>query len=98
MRRVPMNLHPVRHLALTALSLAFLAARPSAQQAAPALLTPANGASVTVPFTISWASVLPANQQNGGYNWEVSTSPSFSPLVRMDATSAATTQDVVSGL
>ncbi len=67
-------------------------------QSAPSPLTPANGANVTVPLTISWSAVLPPGQLNGGYNWHVSTSPSFSPLVLADATNAATTQDTVSGL
>src|SRR5262245_33540668 len=69
-----------------------------AAQTAPSLLAPANGASLTVPFTISWSAVLPPSQQNGGYNWQVSTSSSFSSLVLMDATNPATTQDTVSGL
>jgi hypothetical protein len=65
---------------------------------APALVGPANGASVTVPFTISWSAVLDPTALNGGYNWQVSASPTFSPLVIQDATSPAGTQHVVSGL
>src|SRR5262245_25747255 len=67
-------------------------------QGAPVPQAPANGANVVVPFTISWSAVLPPNQVNGGYNWQVSTSASFSPLVLVDSTSATTTQDTVSGL
>ncbi len=70
----------------------------TAQQAAPVLQSPANGSSVQVPFTISWSSVLPPTQVNGGYNWQVSTSPTFSPIVLGDSTNPATTQDDVSGL
>src|SRR5215204_3643648 len=43
---------------------------------APALLGPANGAQVTVPFTIAWAAVTdPAGIV--AYNWQVSPSSSF---------------------
>src|SRR5215207_3476496 len=64
----------------------------------PALLAPANGESVTVPLTISWTQVLDPSAINGGYNWQVSTSSTFSSLVLQDATRPSETQDVVSGL
>jgi len=64
--------------------------------AAPTLLAPAAGASVQQPFTISWTAVTdPAGI--GFYNWQVSPSSTFSPVVRLNSTSGAT-QDVVSGL
>ena len=66
--------------------------------AAPTLLGPANSASVQVPLTISWSSTLNPSETSGGYNWQVSRSSTFSPLVLADSTSPATTQDVVSGL
>jgi hypothetical protein len=65
---------------------------------APSLLAPSDGAGVTVPFTIAWSSVIDPTATNGGYNWQVSTSPTFSPLILADATSPGATQDVVSGL
>ncbi|MCU1378889.1 MAG: hypothetical protein JWN29_1872 [Acidimicrobiales bacterium] len=64
---------------------------------APALLGPASGTSVTIPFTISWSQVLDA----GGYNWEISRSSDFGSVIERNAallSGAATTQDVVSGL
>jgi hypothetical protein len=74
------------------------AARPAAAPAAPSLIAPGNGASVTVPFKISWSSTLNPANINGGYNWQVSRSSTFSPLVLADSTNPATTSDTVSGL
>lgn len=64
--------------------------------AAPTPLAPANGASVTEPFTISWSAV---SDPSGiaAYNWQVSPSSTFSPVVALNSTSGAT-QDTVSGL
>src|SRR5688500_5871649 len=70
----------------------------AAAPAAPTPLAPADGAGVTVPFAIAWSSVIDPTATNGGYNWQVSTSPTFAPLVAADATSPGATQDVVSGL
>jgi hypothetical protein len=69
----------------------------SAGPPAPPLVSPADGAQVTVPFTISWSGV---NDPNGivGYNWEVSSSSTFSPIVVQNSVGSATTQDTVSGL
>lgn len=63
---------------------------------APSNLSPANGAQVTVPFTISWSAV---SDPSGivAYNWEVSPSSTFSPVIQQNSTSGQT-QDVVSGL
>ena len=66
--------------------------------AAPTLLGPANGATVDVPFQISWSATLNPGEINAGYNWQVSRSSSFSSLVLMDSTSPATTDDIISGL
>ena len=74
------------------------AARPAAAPSAPTLLTPANGASATVPLKITWSSTLNPANINGGYNWQVSKSSTFSTLVLGDATNPATTEDMVSGL
>ena len=64
---------------------------------APALLAPANGASVTIPLTISWSQVPDA----GGYNWEISLTSDFASVIERNLSllsGAATTQDIVSGL
>lgn len=63
---------------------------------APSPLAPANGAQVTVPFTISWSAV---SDPSGilAYNWQVSPSSKFSPVIQQDSTSGQT-QDTVSGL
>jgi len=74
------------------------AARPAAAPSAPTLLTPANGASATVPLKITWSSTLNPANINGGYNWQVSKSSTFSTLVLGDSTNPATTEDMVSGL
>lgn len=62
----------------------------------PNLLGPANGASVTVPFTISWSAV---SDPSGiaAYNWQVSPSSSMSPVIKIGSTMGAT-QDSISGL
>ncbi len=54
-------------------------AAPAAGPAAPTLLAPANGASVTTPVTLSWSAVLDPNPPsfNGGHNWEISSSSTF---------------------
>lgn len=70
----------------------------SAQTApsAPTLLSPSSGSSVQIPFAISWSSVTdPAGIV--AYNWQVSPSSSFSPIVLQDSTSGQT-QATVSGL
>src|SRR5450432_4581688 len=63
---------------------------------APTSLSPADGANVTVPFTISWA---PVSDPSGilGYNWQVSSSSSFTIVVLQNSTNGLT-QDTVSGL
>ncbi len=64
---------------------------------APTLSSPANGASVTIPVTISWAQVAGA----GGYNWEVSLSSDFASVIERSPAllvGAVTTQDIVGGL
>src|SRR5919109_5308917 len=70
----------------------------SAQTApsAPAPLSPTSGASVQIPFAISWSSVSdPAGIV--AYNWQVSASSNFSPVSLQDSTSGQT-QATVSGL
>jgi hypothetical protein len=81
-------------VALTVLAHIVFAA--GAAPPAPTPLGPANGASVQVPFTISWSAVTdPAGIV--AYNWQVSTTSAFSPVILQDSTSGQT-QDTVSGL
>ncbi|HKT50081.1 MAG TPA: hypothetical protein VJV96_07270 [Candidatus Angelobacter sp.] len=63
---------------------------------APSLLSPASGASVSAPLTISWSAVT---DPSGiiAYNWQVSTSSTFSTITTNNSTMGAT-QDTVSGL
>ena len=64
---------------------------------APALVGPANGASVTIPLTISWAQVPDA----GGYNWEISLTSGFASVLERNLallSGATTTTDIISGL
>ena len=69
----------------------------AAAPSAPTGLSPANGASVTVPFTISWNAVTDPNGI-AAYNWEVSNSSTMSPVILHNSTNGTTTQDTVSGL
>src|SRR3954453_13414473 len=64
---------------------------------APTPLAPANGAQVIVPMTLSWSAVT---DPTGiiGYNWQISPSSTFSPVVRLDSTNGDVTQELVSGL
>jgi hypothetical protein len=66
--------------------------------ATPTLLTPADGASVTTPFTISWSAEIDPIPLNGGYNWQVSTSSTFGATVLENSTRPNATQAIVSGL
>ena len=63
---------------------------------APAPVSPADGASVTEPFAISWTAV---SDPSGiiGYNWQVSSSSTFTAVLLQNSTNGAT-QDSVSGL
>jgi len=71
-------------------------ARVQAAPSAPALLSPGSSASVQIPFAISWSSVSdPAGIV--AYNWQVSSSSNFSPVVLQNSTSGET-QATVSGL
>lgn len=63
---------------------------------APSAVSPADGASVTQPFTISWTAV---SDPSGivAYNWQVSSSSAFTSLLLQNSTNGAT-QATVSGL
>jgi len=89
----------VRVVLAVALAVGLLAGAPgawAAPPAAPAALGPANGAQVVVPFTLSWSAVT---DPSGivAYNWQVSPSSTFSPVIQQNSTSGQT-QDSVSGL
>jgi hypothetical protein len=67
--------------------------------AAPTLLSPANGASVTTPFPIDWTEEFdPTLSANGGYNWQVSATSAFTTTVLRDSTLPDVTEATVSGL
>jgi hypothetical protein len=63
----------------------------------PRPLSPADSASVKLPFTISWSA---ASDPSGilAYNWQVSASSTFAKISRQDSVMAPATSDVVSGL
>jgi hypothetical protein len=84
---------------VTGMVLAFVGggrAAAASGQPAPTPLSPANGAQVTAPFSISWS---PVTDPRGivAYNWEVSPSNNFSPVIEQRSTNGQT-QDTVSGL
>jgi len=84
-------------LILTAAMLGGFEGHLLAVPAAPTLVAPANGASIPEPFTISWSAVSdPAGIV--AYNWQVSASSTFSPVVKQNSTNANATSDTVSGL
>ena len=63
---------------------------------APSLVSPTDGAAVSEPFTISWTAV---SDPTGiiAYNWQVSSSSTFTSLLLRNSTNGAT-QASVSGL
>ncbi len=64
---------------------------------APSPTSPANGATVRAPFTISWTAVSdPAGL--AGYNWQVSTSSNFSVNTSQNSNNGQTTQATIGGL
>lgn len=64
---------------------------------APTLLSPSNGAQVTVPFTISWSSVNDAAGIDA-YNWQISKSSTFSTITAQNSVHGTQTQDTISGI
>src|SRR5690348_1936175 len=85
-------------LLLLVFALLLAVARPAAAAgpAAPSLVSPASGASVPEPLSISWSAV---SDPSGiaGYNWQVSTSSTFGTVILQNSTNGQT-QDTVSGL
>ncbi len=84
-------------LVLCGLALFVGSAPALAAPTAPRPLGPADSASVTLPFTISWSAV---SDPSGilAYNWQVSASSTFAKVLRQDSVMAPATSDVVSGL
>jgi hypothetical protein len=83
-------------LLLALLPALVLAGAAAAAPTAPSPVSPANGAQVVEPFTISWtAATDPTGIQD--YHWEVSTTSTFSTFA-MRGAPGAVTQDQVSGL
>jgi hypothetical protein len=83
-------------LLVVALILTFAQFAIAAVPAAPSPLSPAAGASVPAPLTISWSAVTdPAGII--AYNWQVSASSTFGVVVAQNSTMGPT-QDTVSGL
>src|SRR5688572_25293515 len=89
---------PLFSIAVFVVSLAAGSRVEAQTPAAPAPLSPANGASVEVPFRISWSATVDPGVVNGGYNWQVSRSSTFSPLLMAESTGPSTTDDTISGL
>ena len=69
----------------------------SAAPPAPVPVAPASGASVTSPLTLSWSAVTDPSGLLG-YNWQISSSSNFSPIVLQGSENVGTTQSTVSGL
>lgn len=91
-----MKIHPaVTRVSVVVLLLAAVTFAVAAVPA-PALLSPASGANLPTPLTISWS---PVNDPSGiiAYNWQVSTSSSFTNVIAQNSTNGQT-QDTVSGL
>ena len=55
-----------------------------APPAAPSVSAPASGASVTLPFAISWSVADPS--LIGGYNWEISLTSDFASVIEHNQT------------
>jgi hypothetical protein len=83
--------------ATTTLSGCSPSSPPPESLAAPAPLGPGDGTGVLVPFTISWSAVTHSSGI-AGYNWQVSTTSSFSVLSQRDSTAGDVTEDTISGL
>ncbi len=91
-----MKIHPVvRVLSIFVLVLAAVSPAAAAVPT-PTLLSPAAGANLPTPFTISWSAVT---DPSGilAYNWQVSTSSTFSNVIAHNSTNGQT-QDTLSGL
>ena len=91
-----MKTHVVKSLCALTLILAAVSSA-FAAVAVPNPLSPASGANLQSPLTISWSAVT---DPSGilGYNWQVSTSSTFPTVALQNSTNVGITQDTVSGL
>lgn len=92
-----MNIPKVARLLFIFLLLLTTAHFAAAGVAVPSPLAPASGASLSAPLTISWSAVT---DPSGilGYNWQVSSSSTFSVIAAQNSTNPGVTQDTVSGI
>jgi hypothetical protein len=95
-REILMKTHVVKSLCALTLILAAVSSA-FAAVAVPNPLSPASGANLQSPLTISWSAVT---DPSGilGYNWQVSTSSTFPTVALQNSTNVGITQDTVSGL
>src|SRR5579884_700640 len=92
-----MKIHPAG-IALSIFVLLLIAISPAmAAVSTPTLSSPASGASLPEPMTISWSAVSDPSGITA-YNWQVSSSSAFSNPVLQNSTDGQTTQATVSGL
>ena len=70
-------------------------APPATPPGAPTLLSPANGASVVTPFSISWAA--PSGSVSA-YNWAVSTTSDFATTAAVGSAAGDVTQATVTNI
>ena len=63
----------------------------------PTLVSPAEGASVTTPFTISWSAVADP-QGITAYNWQVSASSTFATMAALGSTAGNVTDATVNNI
>src|SRR5258708_37794606 len=93
---VQMKKSPLSTLFLALILLTAIVRAAAAVPSAPAPLTPADKATTLAPLTLSWSAVSdPAGIV--AYNWQVSSSVNFSPVLFQNSTSGQT-QDTVGGL
>ena len=93
---VQMKKSPLSTLFLALILLTAIVRAAAAVPSAPAPLTPADKATILAPLTLSWSAVSdPAGIV--AYNWQVSSSVNFSPVLFQNSTSGQT-QDTVGGL
>lgn len=88
---------PIALVVVLSLTLTTGIGKAEAAPPAPTPIAPVNGASVQSPLTLSWSAVT---DPSGilGYNWQISSSSNFSPMVQQDSENVGITQSTVSGL
>lgn len=98
MKKIPLSPFMTRALLVACISILGRELTP-AVPTAPTLESPANFASVLVPFTNSWAASTDSDGINS-YNWQISASPTFANIIYQQSTFATpvSPQNVTSGL